>query len=126
MPSAAGPRDAITRAVLTMRCTIWARTSNTGPYNNAVKTGLACRLDQIATGRQSAATSQQRADLASLRTFMWDPTYDLPDQGVQIEVTSPAYYAGQRWNIQAGTKQPAIPPGFDEPIAIECDVRRAS
>ncbi len=124
MPSAAGPRNAITRSILTMRATVWARTSNTGPYNSAVKTGLACRLDTVNV--QPAATSANRADLAALRTFMWDPLYDMPAAGVQIEVTSPIPYAGMRWNIQNGTVRPAIPPGFDGPIAMEVDVRRAS
>lgn len=123
--SSAGPLNAtIVRAVLTMRAVVYTRTGNTGPYNNAVKTGLACRLDTVNV--QPAATSSQRADLAAIRTFMWDATYDLPDQGVQVEVTSPAYYAGQRWNVVANTRRPAIPPGFDGPMAIECDVRRAS
>lgn len=124
MPSAGPINAAIVRSVLTMRATIYTRTNNTGPYNNAVKTGLACRLDTVNV--QPAATSASRADLAALRTFMWDVTYNLPDTGAQIEVTAPAHYAGQRWNIQAGTRRPAIPPGFDGPIAIECDVRRAS
>lgn len=116
--------DAIKAAVLTMRATVYTRTANTGPYNVAARTGLACRLDTVNV--QPAATGAQRADLAALRTLMWDVDYALPDQGVQIEVTAPAYYAGQRWNVQAGTRRPAIPPGWDEPIAIECDVRRAS
>lgn len=125
MPSAAGPRSAITRSILTMRATVWSRTANTGPYNNAVKTGLACRLDTISS-LTTPATSNERAALAALRTFMWDVTYALPDQGIQIEVTSPAFYAGQRWNPVVGTAKPSIPPGFDGPIAIECDVRRAN
>lgn len=124
MPSAAGPRNAITRSILTMRATIWARTSNSGPYNNAVKTGLACFLAPVSV--RDAATSSQRADLASLRRLMWDATYTLPEQGVQIEITSPAHYAGRRWNVQAGTHTPADVPGFDGPILMECDVRRAS
>lgn len=124
MPSAAGPRVANTRSVLTMRATVWGRTANTGPYNNAVKTGLACRLDTVNV--QPARTGVERVDLAALRVFKWDPTYALPEQGVQIEVTSPAHYVGQRWNIQGGTRKPSIPPGFDGPIAIECDVRRAN
>lgn len=124
MPSAAGPRNAITRSVLTMVCTVYGRTNNTGPYNAVLKSGLACRLDTV--NIQPAATSSQRADLAALRVLMYDPTYTLPDQGVQIEVTSPAHYAGQRWNPVNGTRRPAIPPGFDGPIAIEIDVRRSS
>lgn len=116
--------QAIVDAILTMRATVYARTGGTGPFNNAVKTGLACRLDTVNV--QPAATSSQRADLAALRSFMWSPDYDLPEQGVQVEITSPAYYAGQRWTVVNGTRKPAIPPGFDAPIAVECDVRRAS
>jgi hypothetical protein len=117
--------DAIKAAVLTMRATVYQRTNNTGPYNNAVRTGLACRLDTL-SALSPVATSSERAALASLRTFMWDVDYALPEQGTQIEVTSPAYYAGQRWNVQAGTARPALLPGWDEPIAIEIDVRKAT
>lgn len=124
MPSTAGPASAIKRAVLTMRATVYSRTNNTGPYNLPVKTGLACRLDTV--NMQPAATSANRADLAALRTFSWDVAYDMPATGVQIEVTSPAHYAGQRWNPQSGTQKPAIPPGFDGPIYLEMDVRKAS
>ena len=124
MPSAAGPAAAIKRAVLTMRATVYTRTANTGPYNRSVAVGLACRLDTV--NIQPAATSANRADLAAMRTFMWDVDYALPETGVQIEVTSPAHYAGQRWNPVSGTRRPSIPPGFDGPIAIEIDVRKAS
>lgn len=124
MPSAAPLNAAIVRSVLTMRATVWARTANTGPYNDAVKTGLACRLDTVNV--QPARTSTERADLAALRSFAWDAEYALPEQGIQIEITSPAHYAGQRWNPTPGTRKPAIPPGFDGPIYIEIDVRRAS
>jgi hypothetical protein len=124
MPSAAPLNRTIVRSILTMRATIYSRTNNTGPYNLAVKTGLACRLDTV--NMQPAATSANRADLAAIRTFAWDAEYTLPATGVQIEVTSPAHYAGQRWNVQAGTQKPAIPPGFDGPIYIEVDVRRAN
>ena len=125
MPESAALLNAAIRdAILTMRCTIWSRTSGTGPYNNALRTGLACRLDTISM--QATATGADRDALAARRVFMWDAAYSLQEQGVQIEVTSPAYYAGMRWNPRPGTSRPAIPPGFDGPIAIEIDVTRAS
>lgn len=124
MPSAAGPRNAITRAVLTMRCTVWSRTSGSGPYNNAIKTWLACRLDNVNV--QPQATTSERAEAAANKTLLFDPTYAMPASGVQIEVTSPIYYAGQRWNLVAGTAKAEIPPGFDGPIAVSVDLRRAS
>lgn len=124
MQPAAPLAAAIRQSILTMTATVWARTSNSGPYNNAVKTGLACRLDTVNV--QPARTGSERADLAALRSFAWDAEYAFPETGVQIEVTSPSHYAGQRWNPQTATKRPAIPPGFDAPIYIEMDVRRAS
>lgn len=124
MPSA-GPLNATIRnAILTMRCTVWARTSGTGPYNSAVKTGLACRLDNVNV--QPQATTSERAEAAAHKTLMFDASYSMPASGVQIEVTSPAYYAGQRWNIVAGSIKPEIPPGFDGPIAVSIDLRRGS
>lgn len=123
--TSAGPLNAtLVRTILTMRATVYSRTAGTGPYNLAVKTGLACRLDTV--NMQPAATSSQRSDLAAIRTFAYDVTYDLPLTGVQIEITSPAHYAGVRWNVRSGTQKPAILPGYDGPIYIEVDVARAS
>jgi hypothetical protein len=114
----------VLRQVLTMRATVWARTGGTGPYNSAVKMDLACRLDTL--DLHPGATSSQRAELAALRSLFWDTAYDLPEQGVQVEIISPANYAGQRWNVIAGTRRPEIMPGFDETICIAVDVRRAN
>jgi hypothetical protein len=116
--------NAIKRGILTMRATVYSRTANTGPYNKVLVSDLACRLDTV--NIQPGRTSAERADLAALRTFSWDVDYTLPEQGIQIEVTSPALYAGKRWNVKPGTTRPAIPPGFSEPIATECDVVRSS
>jgi hypothetical protein len=115
----------IVRKVLTMRATVWGRTGGSGAFNNALRTDLPCRLDTL-SALSPVATSTERTALASLRTFMWDTTYTLPEQGTQIEITNVPIYATQRWNVQAGTFRPAIPPGFDGPVAIECDVRRGS
>lgn len=117
--------DAIKANILTMRATVYQRTGGSGPYNNAVRTDLACRLDTIGA-LTAPATSAERAERASLRTFMWDVAYSLPEQGTQIEITNIPIYAGQRWNIQAGTSRPSLLPGDTGPIAIEIDVRRAS
>jgi hypothetical protein len=114
----------IVRKVLTMRATVWGRTGGSGAFNNALRTDLPCRLDTV--NIQPAATSTERTALASLRTFMWDTTYTLPEQGTQIEITNVPIYATQRWNVQAGTFRPSILPGSDGPIAVEIDVRRAS
>jgi hypothetical protein len=94
----------IVRKVLTMRATVWGRTGGSGAFNNALRTDLPCRLDTV--NIQPAATSTERTALASLRTFMWDTTYTLPEQGTQIEITNVPIYATQRWNVQAGTLVP--------------------
>lgn len=125
MPSAAPLQAAIRRSVLTMRATVWARTGNTGAYNNAVKTGLACRLDNV-TAVSPSATTSERAEAAAHKTLMFDASYAMPEQGIQIEVTSPAYYAGKRWNPVANTVKAEIPPGYDAPISATIDVRRAT
>jgi hypothetical protein len=117
--------DAIKAAVLTMRATVYQRTGGTGPYNNAVKTDLACFLDTL-SALSPMRTSTERAAVAAMRTLMYDVDYDLQQQGTQIEVTSPSYYAGKRWNVILDTDRPAMLPDFDEPIAIEIDVRKAN
>jgi hypothetical protein len=117
--------NAIKTSILTMRATIYQRTANTGPFNNAIKTGLACRLD-VLSALSPIRTSAERADISGVRTFMWDVDYALPEQGTQIEITNIPIYAGQRWNVVSGTARPAIPMGATEPMEIEIDVRKAN
>lgn len=117
--------NAIKRAILTMRCTVYQRTGGAGTYNNAVRTDLACRLDTL-SALSPLRANPERADVAALRTLMYDVDYALPDQGTQIEITNIPIYAGQRFNVQANTSRPSILPGQSEPMAIEIDVRRAS
>lgn len=117
--------NAIKNAILTMRATIYQRTANTGPFNNAVKTALACRLD-VLSALSPIRTSAERADIAAHRTLSWDVDYALPEQGTQIEITNIPIYAGQRWNVVSGTARPGILPGAVEPMAIEIDVRKAN
>src|SRR3954466_5459647 len=117
--------NAIKNAILTMRATIYQRTANTGPFNNPVKTGLACRLD-VLSALSPIRTSAERADIAAHRTFYWDVDYALPEQGTQIEITNIPIYAGQRWNVFSGTARRAIPRGATEPMEIEIDVRKAN
>lgn len=112
----------LVRTVLTMRATVYGRTSGTGPYNAVVKSGLACRLEEIEGGRRAGATSQQRRELANLGTFRYDATYDLPESGVQIEVDA---YPGKRWNPVAAQAWPDIVPGIGV-ISKSIDVVRAA
>lgn len=108
----------IVREVLTMRATVYGRTANTGPFNTVLKSGLACRLEEVEGGRRPAATSAQRRELANLGTFRYDATYTMPESGVQIEVTHElingalvaSYYAGKRWNPTGATSWPDILP----------------
>jgi hypothetical protein len=117
--------NAIKNAALTMRATVYQRTANSGPFNNAVKTGLACRLD-VLSALSPIRTSPERADISAHRTLMYDVDYALQQQGTQIEITNIPTYAGQRWNVVAGTDRPYILPGAIEPMAIEIDVRKAN
>ena len=97
------------RTVLTMRATVYSRTNNTGPCNLVVKSGLACRLEEVEGGRRPGATSAQRRELANLGTLRYDATYSLPETGVQIEVDA---YPGKRWNPTGATSWPDIVPGI--------------
>lgn len=117
--------DAIKQAILTMRASVFQRTGGAGPYNNAVKTDLACRLDVLSALSPSRA-NPERTDISSLRTLMFDVDYALPEQGTQIEITNIPIYAGQRWNVVSGTGRPYILPAQAAPMAVEIDVRRAS
>jgi hypothetical protein len=98
---------AIVGAVLTHRAVIFTRTSNTGPYNNAVRSALPCRLEPVS--RQPAATGADRRELANMATVRYDATYVLPSGAVQIEVDA---YPGQRWNVIQGTAWPDDAPGI--------------
>lgn len=124
MPTLTAQGAAINRTfvdrVLTMRATVWSRTANTGPFNLAVKTGLACRLDPV--NREPAATNTERRELANTGTLRWDATYELPETGVQIEVDA---FPGKRWNPIAATAWPDNLPGIGI-IGRSCDVVRAT
>lgn len=119
MTDAAALNNLMLRVILTMTATIYGRTGGTGPYNLAVKTNLACRVEQVL--RLPNATSEERAEAAARGTFWWDTGYILPEQGVQIEVDA---YPGVRWNPVAGTLWPGNVPNVGV-IARSCDVRRA-
>ncbi len=96
------------RSVLTMRATVYGR-STAGTFTVALKTGLACRLEEVEGGRRPGATASQRRELASLGSLRWDATYDLPETGVQIEVNA---YPGKRWAPIAATYWPDNVPGI--------------
>lgn len=115
----AGINSAIVRAALTQRATVYSRTNNTGPYNNAVKSGLACLLLPI--NRQPAATGAGRRELAAIGEFRYDALYDLPTSGVQLEIDA---YPGVRWNPVAATGWPDYAPGIGV-VGRTVDVTRA-
>lgn len=82
---------------------VYGRNTGTGRYTDILKSGLSCRLAHV--NRQPAATGAQRTDLASIRVFLWDPAYSLPETA-QIEVTGVTGPDGStlaRWNVRAGT-----------------------
>jgi hypothetical protein len=59
-----------------------------------LRTGLRCRLAHVQI--QPARTAPDRAELAAMRTLIWEPGYVLPETA-QVEVE------GIRWNPVAGT-----------------------
>lgn len=117
----AAKNAAIVRKILTHTATVYTRTANTGPYNLVVRTGLACRLEEIEGGRQAGSTGAERRELANLGTFRWDAEYDLPSGAIQIAVDA---YPGQRWNVIQGTAWPDDVPGIGV-IGRTVDVVRA-
>lgn len=114
--------NTIVRAILKHRATVYSRTNNTGPYNLVVKTGLACRLEEVEGGRRPGATSAQRRELANLGTLRYDATYTIPETGVQIEVDA---FPGKRWNPVAAQSWPDDAPGVGI-IGKTIEVVRAS
>lgn len=110
--------------ILTMKATIYTRTPGTGPgtggFGVVARADLACSLDPAM--RQPGATNATRAELANLATFAWDATYDMAEQGIQIEVDA---YPGRRWTPVVGTYWPDIVPGVGI-IGRSCDVRRST
>jgi hypothetical protein len=109
------------RTVLTQRATVYSRTANTGPFNLVVKSGLACRLEEVERGRRPAATSAQRRELANLGTLRFDATYTMPESGVQIAVDA---YPGKRWNPTGATGWPDIVPNVGT-VSKSIEVTRA-
>jgi hypothetical protein len=120
------------RTVLTQRATVYGRTGGTGPYNLVLKSGLACRLEEVERGRRPAATSAQRRELANLGTLRFDAGYTMPETGIQIEVTHEVIngalvaspYAGKRWNPTGATGWPDIVPNVGT-VSKSIEVTRA-
>jgi hypothetical protein len=107
------------------RATIYGRNTGTGRYTDLLKADLACRLAHV--NRQAGATGAQRAELAGLRTFLWDSAYSLPENA-QIEVdgvTGPDGATPARWNVRSGTLATLRGPSGQASYK-QCDVTRAS
>jgi len=111
----------IVRSILTMRATVYSRTGGSGPFDQVVKSNLACRLEEVQGGRQPGATAAERRELANVGTFRWDASYALPETGVQIAVD---VYPGKRWNPVAATFWPDDVPGIGV-VGRTCDVVKA-
>lgn len=77
---------------LDQTATVYERIAG-GAHTAVIKTGLACRIVSI---RGTTATATQRTEMGRLRRFLYDPSYELPDN-VQVEVD------GDRWNPIIGT-----------------------
>jgi hypothetical protein len=76
------------------RATVYVRDPTTKQFTVVSQSNIKCRLTRVATG---TATGTARAELAQLRSFVWDPSVVIPERGVQIEVN------GERWNPVVGT-----------------------
>lgn len=74
--------------------TVYTPDPTSGRYNALARTGLACRLLHISL--RPVTTGADRAELAAKRDFIWEPSYDMPEQ-CQLLVE------GVRWTPEAGT-----------------------
>jgi hypothetical protein len=107
------------------RATVYGRDGTTGRYTTVFRSGLACRLAHI--NRQPGATGAQRAELAGIRTFLWDPAYTLPENA-QVEVagvTGPDGTTPARWNVRSGTLATLRGPS-GQACYKQCDVTRVA
>ena len=81
----------------------YARTGN-GPFTTLLRSGVPCRLAHVQ--RQPAPTSQQRAELAAMRNFMWDPSYAPASETFRVVVegvTGPDGTTPAQWQPVPGT-----------------------
>lgn len=108
------------RLALTMRGTVYTRAASGGTFTTVAKSNLKCSLDRI-SDRQSAQTSQQRADLANGGTLEWERGYTMPENA-QVTVDR---YGVTRWNIRSGTIWPEFGPDGGL-ISYRADVVRAT
>jgi hypothetical protein len=97
---------------------VYTRQSS-GRYDGSpVKSDLKCLLQPVS--RSTAPTAPERAELANLGEFRWEPAYTMPADA-QLVVDA---FPGVRWNIVKGTVWADIATGVT--ILQHCDVRRIS
>ncbi len=84
-------------------------------YTDVANAALPCRLALVAT--DTAATGQDRTELASTRRLLWGPDYLMPENA-QIEVD------GERWNVRPGTLAAVRGPSGNV-VYRRCEVTRA-
>lgn len=75
--------------------TVYTPDPVTGEYTVLDRDNLACRLALVNT--VSGDVGPGRAELASTRRLIWDPSYEMPDAS-QVEI------GDRRWNIQEGSQ----------------------
>jgi hypothetical protein len=88
----AAPAEVAT-LLLTQTCTVYGRDATTGQFTVSLRTALPCRLLHL--NLQAAPTGAGRADLASRRSFCWDPSYTFPALPTQAQIE----VDGLRWNL---------------------------
>ena len=108
--------------LLKHRATVYTRAVSGGTYTTVATTGLKCLLQQVNV--RPPATSQERAQMADLRTLYFDPSYTMPESAqIAVDVES-----GVRWNVVSGTVVPDIVPDIvpgNVVVMQHADVRRA-
>ncbi|MHB1131658.1 MAG: hypothetical protein ACYC4L_04650 [Chloroflexota bacterium] len=90
-----------------------------GDYSVVANAALPCLLGIVNGdgGRSGGRTSEERADLAQLRTLVWTQGYAMPETA-QVEVD------GERWNVLPGSYNAATWP-FDGTVLYRtCDLMR--
>lgn len=73
---------------------VYVENPATGAYDSVANAALACRLLHLSL--RAATSGSERAELAAIRTLIWDPSYVLPEEA-QLVVD------GVRWNTVPGS-----------------------
>lgn len=88
------------------KMTVFGRGGSSTRYDTAVKTDLECLVGYLST--QPPATAAERAEAMSIRVFMWDAAYSMPEN-CRVKLTH-RKVAGE-WQVLSGEPKWVPRPG---------------